>query len=48
MHVCNSAIATELYSDCYIYRNTIFQISEKVRTNGPIFSKYKISEKKFL
>ena len=47
IHVCNSVIATELHFDCYIYENTNFQISEKVRTNGPLSSKYEIFEKMF-
>ena len=45
LYVCNLLIATEQYSDWQIYKNIIFQISEKVRTNGLLPSKYKFFEK---
>ena len=46
IYVFNLVIATELYCDWQIYKNTVFQISEKARTNGPVPLKYKIFEKK--
>ena len=45
IYVPNSVIATELYYDWHIYKNIIFQISEKMRTNEPLLPKYKIFEK---
>ena len=45
IYVCNSVIATKLYYDWYIYKNTISQISEKMPMNEPLLPKYKIFEK---
>ena len=46
--VRNSVIATEPYPDWSIYKSTIFQIAEKVRTNERQSPKYTIFEKKNL
>ena len=45
IYVCNSVIAIELFSDWQIYKNIIFEISEKVQTNDHYPLNIKFSKK---